>query len=79
MNNKPIGYQTARITPDIPESKSRAEKIAELRKESESRSKRVQILITPNTYNNLKALSEESGASINEIINRSIESYLTDI
>lgn len=78
MSNKPIGYQTTSFTPDVPGTGSRSEKLAELepKRKGESRSKRVQILITPTTYEKLKSIAENKETSINEIINISIESYI---
>ncbi len=55
------------------------DKLADLRKTSESRTKRVQILIPPQMHEKLKEISAEYGASVNEIINKAIESYLEDI
>ena len=54
-------------------------KLDELRKSSENRSKRVQILITPQTYDKLKEISEDTGASVNGIINKAIESFIADL
>ena len=72
MNNKSNA-------PDIPESGSRSEKLAELKRSSGSRSRRVQVLITPQMHDKLKNISEETGASVNEIINKSIESYIRNL
>lgn len=55
------------------------DKIAELKRASEPRSRRVQILITPQLHDRLKEISAEYGASVNEIINKAIESYIEDL
>ena len=54
-------------------------KLDELKKDSEKRSERIQILITPQLLDRLKAVKSETGASVSEIVNRAIESYLEDI
>ena len=54
-------------------------KLEELKRDSETRSERVQILVTPQLLERLKEIKSETGASVNEIINRAIESYLEDI
>jgi len=58
--------------------------LTELKKASDvrsksKRSKRVQILITPQTFSKLKEISADTGASVNEIINRAIESFIEDL
>ena len=55
------------------------DKLAELKRVSESRSRRVQILITPQLHDRLKEISAEYGASVNEIINKAIETFIEDI
>ena len=42
----------------------------------ETRSKRVQLLVTPSMFDALKALSAETGLSVNEIINVALSEYL---
>lgn len=42
----------------------------------ETRSKRLQLLVTPSMYNALKALSEGTGASVNAIVNEALDEYL---
>ena len=42
----------------------------------ETRSKRLQLLVTPTMFDTLKALSSETGLSVNEIINVAIGEYL---
>ena len=44
----------------------------------ETRSKRMQILVTPSMYDALKALSAETGMSVNEIVNLSLMQFLQD-
>lgn len=80
MSNKPIGYRNTKLSPDVPgKTSSRSEKLAELKEGAESRSKRVQILIAPSVYEKLKRISKETGASVNEIINKSIGKYIKDL
>lgn len=55
------------------------DKLADLKKVSEPRSRRVQILITPQLHDRMKAISAETGASVNEIVNKAIEAYLEDL
>ena len=77
MSNKPVGYRNTSYSPEVPEKgSSRSEKLAELKK---ARSKRVQILIPPSMHEKLKRISEETGASVNEIINKSIEKYIKNL
>ncbi len=42
----------------------------------ETRSKRMQLLVTPTMFDTLKALSSETGLSVNEIVNIAIGEYL---
>lgn len=42
----------------------------------ETRSKRMQILVTPSMYDALKALSSETKLSVNEIVNVALAEYL---
>ena len=42
----------------------------------ETRSKRMQILITPTMYDALKALHDTTGLSVNTIVNEAIGEYL---
>lgn len=79
MNNKPNGYRNAIFSPETPGKSVNESKLADLKTGSETRSKRVQILIPPQMHNKLKEISESTGASINEIINKSIEQYITDL
>lgn len=43
---------------------------------SETRSKRMQILVTPSMFNALKNLSAETKLSVNEIVNVALVDYL---
>ena len=43
---------------------------------TESKSRRIQLLIRPSTFDKLKALSGETGQSMNEIINVALEMLL---
>ena len=42
----------------------------------ETRSKRMQILVTPTMFDTLKALSTETGLSVNEIVNVALSEYI---
>ena len=44
--------------------------------DSERKSKRMQILVTPTLFNALKAMSEVTGRSVNELVNRALTEYL---
>lgn len=43
----------------------------------ETRSKRVQLLLTPTMFDALKALAAETGLSVNEIINVALAEYIS--
>ena len=60
--------------PTIEEIMEQLKKIAE--NTPETRSKRMQILVTPTMFDTLKALSSETGLSVNEIINVALNEYL---
>ena len=45
---------------------------------TETKSKRLQLLITPSLHEKLKDLSKAEGLSINEIANRAFEAYIKD-
>lgn len=62
----------------MPTTAELIEKLRELgEKTPETRSKRVQLLLTPSMFDALKALSVETGLSVNEIINVALSEYLT--
>ena len=42
----------------------------------ETRSKRIQVLITPTMFDALKSLSAETGLSVNEIVNVALSEYM---
>lgn len=42
----------------------------------ETKSKRVQLLVTPSMFDALKALSAETNLSVNAIINQALERFL---
>lgn len=44
----------------------------------ESKTRRVQLLIRPTTYTQIKAIADRRGISANEIINKAIEKYIAD-
>ena len=52
------------------------DKLTDLKKASAKKSKRVQPLITPELFDKLKRIKEDTGASVNEIITQAIESSL---
>jgi predicted DNA-binding protein len=58
---------------------SKTKKLEELKRDFEKRSERIQILLTPSQLERLKEIKSETGASVSEIFNRAIESYLEDI
>jgi hypothetical protein len=61
----------------MPTTAELIEKLRELgEKTPETRSKRVQLLLTPSMFDALKALSADTGLSVNEIINIALEEYL---
>ena len=55
------------------------DKLEDLKRKADTRSKRVQILITPQTYDKLKEISEGTGASVNGIITKAIETFIEDL
>ena len=42
----------------------------------ETKSKRIQLLVTPSMFDALKAMSEVTGLSVNELVNRALAEYL---
>lgn len=61
----------------MPTTAELIEKLRELgEKTTETRSKRVQLLLTPSMFDALKALSADTGLSVNEIINVALNEYL---
>lgn len=53
------------------------ERLTELGKSApETRSKRLQLLVTPTMYQTLKDLSEGTGTSVNAIVNEALAEYL---
>lgn len=59
---------------------SRAEdKLTDLKKASDTKSRRVQILLTPAIHDKLKEISKKTGASVNKIINKAIETFIEDL
>lgn len=61
----------------MPTTAELIEKLRELgEKTPETRSKRVQLLLTPSMFDALKALSADTGLSVNEIINVALSEYL---
>lgn len=52
------------------------ERLPEQRLRRETKSRRLQILIRPGTYERLKRLSESRGQSVNDLINEILEDYL---
>lgn len=53
--------------------KTKAQKPA---KSEEVRSKRVQVVVTPTTYNGIYKLAKRDYLSVNEIINRALKEYI---
>ena len=49
------------------------------KEEKENKSKRVQLLIKPSTYEELKEVAEKSGVSVNNFINQAIEHAIKEV
>jgi len=63
----------------MPTTEELIEKLNELKAGTpETRSKRMQVLITPTMYDALKCLSDVTGVSMNEIINVALGEYLKE-
>ena len=61
----------------MPTTAELIEKLRELGENTpETRSRRVQVLLTPTLFDTLKALSVETGLSVNEIINVALSEYV---
>lgn len=61
----------------MPTTEELIEKLRELGENTpETRSRRVQVLITPTLFDTLKALSAETGLSVNEIVNVALTEYV---
>lgn len=61
----------------MPTTAELIEKLRELgEKTTETRSKRVQLLLTPSMFDALKSLSADTGLSVNEIVNIALGEYL---
>lgn len=52
-------------------------RIAEIRK-AETKTRRVQLLMRPSTYEALKAKAKREGDTLNNLINRVLEAYAND-
>ena len=61
----------------MPTTAELIEKLRELGENTpETRSKRLQVLVTPTLFDTLKSLSAETGLSVNEIINVALSEYV---
>lgn len=61
----------------MPTKEELIEKLTELGASApETKSKRLQLLVTPTMYQTLKDLSEGTGTSINAIVNEALAEYL---
>ena len=61
----------------MPTTEELIERLTELgASKDETRSKRLQLLVTPTMFQTLKDLSEATGASVNAIVNEALEKYL---
>ena len=61
----------------MPTTEELIEKLNALKAETpETRSRRLQVLVTPSMYDALKALHDETGLSVNEIVNVALGEYL---
>ena len=63
----------------MPTTAELIERLRELAENTpETRSKRLQVLITPSMFDVLKALSDETGLSVNEIVNVALAEYIKE-
>lgn len=61
----------------MPTTEELIEKLRELGENTpETRSRRVQVLVTPTLFDTLKSLSAETGLSVNEIVNVALTEYV---
>ena len=61
----------------MPTTAELIEKLKELGENTpETRSRRIQVLVTPTMFDTLKSLSAETGLSVNEIINVALTEYV---
>lgn len=61
----------------MPPTEELIQKLKERAKDTpESKSKRIQVLVTPTMFDSLKSLKEDTGLSVNEIINLALEEYM---
>lgn len=61
----------------MPTTEELIEKLRELGENTpETRSRRIQVLVTPTMFDTLKSLSAETGLSVNEIINVALTEYV---
>ncbi len=61
----------------MPTAQELIEKLNELKAGTpETRSKRMQVLVTPTMYDSIKGLSDLTGLSMNEIVNVALGEYL---
>lgn len=74
----PKGMKSANTDPEPTEERASAPDIPEGFKlvPTETKSKRLQLLITPSLHRKLQDLAKAENISINEIANRAIENYL---
>ena len=55
------------------------DKLNDLRKAGAKKTQRVQLVITPELFDKLKAISASTGASVNGIITKAIETFIEDL
>lgn len=67
-------YQRSNTMPTTAELIDKLRELGE--KTPETRSKRLQVLVTPTMFDALKSLSAETGLSVNEIVNVALGEYL---
>lgn len=61
----------------MPTKEERIQQLKELaNNKPESRSKRMQVLVTPTMYDELKEYATKSGVSVNEIVNVALAEYM---
>lgn len=62
----------------MPTRDERVQSLKEIaEKKPETRKRRVQLLITPSLYDEVKRMADESGASVNEVVNAALSEYVT--
>ena len=61
----------------MPTLDEKLQQLKESKTNTETKSRRMQILVTPSMHDALKALAKEKDLSMNEIVNDALTKYLT--